>query len=402
MELRKAIGGDMTSSIQQATALLNSALESPPDLDLFQELMELKEVVAKLETRLAAGFSRRELERAGASASESYRIERRANNWWNPDVPVEHQDLILGAMEKLTPSSDRRTDIYQEAATAALSSTPRQTHDYTKKLVREENERLAQDPFEAYRQRRFRLGNQDEHGGCAFSGYAPAATAALFKALLDQAFRADQKAHEDEDLRTITQREADAFEQVLRWASSDRRSHTGHCSLIVSVTEWDEFDWRAKFSSNVGIDLSLIEVDYLSGDKIIDYIQVHDHTGAIKALVTGHRTANFYQRISLFGRDGVCQHPGCNVSASRCEAHHVIPWSRGGPTSVDNMTLLCPKHHRQVDDSWIETHFEMELGRAVMVHADGTRERNESPAAQQSGGWQVVHGPPTEFTITLS
>lgn len=389
--------------IRQATVLLERALQTSPDLELFEDLMELKEIVARLETRLAAGKSRRELEQSGASASEAYRIERRANNWWNPGVPVEHQDLILGAMERLTPSSDQKIEIYQAAAEAALKSTPRQTHDYAKKLVREENEHLTQDPFEAYRQRRFNLGAQDEHGGCKFNGYAPAATAALFKSLLDQAYRADKKAHEDEeDRRTGAQREADAFEQVLRWASSDRRSHTGHCSLVVSVTEWDEFDWRAKFATNVGIDLSLMEVDYLSGDKVIDYIVVHDHTGAIKSLVTGNRTANFYQRIALFARDGVCQHPGCNVPACRCEAHHVVPWSRGGPTSVDNMTLLCPKHHRQVDDSWVETHFEMELGRAVMVHPDGTRERNESPAAQQSGGWQVVNGPPTQITFTLS
>ncbi|MEJ5996720.1 HNH endonuclease signature motif containing protein [Corynebacterium sp. H130] len=388
--------------MKQAIALLERALQSPPDLELFGDVMKLKEVVAKLETRLAAGHSRRDLERAGASTSESYRIERRANNWWNPGVHVEHQDLILGAMEKLSPSSERHTEIYQLAADAALKSTPRQTHEYTKKLVREENERLAKDPFEAYRQRRFSLGTQDEHGGCKFSGYAPAATAALFKSLLDQAFRADQAKQSEDDVRTITQREADAFEQVLRWASSDRRSHTGHCSLVVSVTENDEFDWRAKFGTNAGIDLNLFDIDYLGGDNIIDYILVHDHNGAVKSLVTGNRSASFYQRISLFGRDGVCQHPGCDESASRCDAHHAVPWVRGGPTSIDNLILLCPKHHRLVDDSWLEDHFELELGRAIMVKADGTRTRNESPAAQQAGSWQVVDGKTRRIAFTLS
>lgn len=393
----------MTSGIQQATALLEASFDEACTIESFSDLLHLKEVIARLETRLAVGKERRELERAGASSSEAYKIHRRATYWWNNDVPVEHQDLILSALENLTPSSDRRTEIYLDAAEAALTSTPRQTHAFTKKLVRAENERLATDPDEAYRQRRFSLRDQDEHGGCRFSGYAPAATAALFKALLDQAFRTDQATrNEDEDRRTITQREADAFEQVLRWASSDRRSHTGHCSLIVSVTEWDEFDWQAKFGTNVGLDLNLMDVDYLSGDKVIDYIQVHDHNGAVKALVTANRSANFHQRLSLFGRDGVCQHPGCNVPASRCDAHHVVPWSRGGPTSIDNLALLCPKHHRLIDDSWLEDHFEMELGRAVMVQADGTRKRNESPAAQQAGGWQVVYVHPTRIAFTLS
>lgn len=189
---------------------------------------------------------------------------------------------------------------------------------------------------------------------------------------------------------------------MLRWASSDRRSHTGYCSLIISVTESDDFDWCAKFGTNVGIDLDLMDIDFLSGDKVVDYIQVYDRNGAVKSLVTGQRTANFYQRISLFGRDGVCQHPGCNVSASRCEARHVVPWSRGGPTAVENMTLLCPKHHRLVDDSWIEDHFEMVLGRVIFVRSDGTTDRNDSPAAQQSGGWQVVYPPPHRIGFTLS
>lgn len=393
----------MANRIQQAIQLLDEELSSNCAFESFSDLLALKEKVALLETRLAAGKERRDLERAGASSSEAYKIHRRAIHWWNSSVPVEHQDLILSALEKLSPSSDRRTDIYLDAANAALKSTPRQTHAYAKKLVREENERLATDPDEAYRQRRFTMHSQDEHGGCRFSGYAPAASAALMKALLDQAFRTDQATrNEEDDRRTITQREADAFDQVLRWASSDRRSHTGHCSLFISVTEHDEFDWKAKFGTNVGIDLSLMDVEYLSGDKIIDYIQVHNHNGSVKALVTANRSANFHQRLSLFGRDGVCQHPGCDVPASRCDAHHVVPWARGGPTSVDNMTLLCPKHHRLVDDSWVEDHFEMHLGRAILVKTDGTRERNQSPAAKQAGGWQVVHGPPTKYTFTLS
>ncbi|WP_255467064.1 HNH endonuclease signature motif containing protein [Aeromicrobium senzhongii] len=33
-----------------------------------------------------------------------------------------------------------------------------------------------------------------------------------------------------------------------------------------------------------------------------------------------------------------------------CESHHVMPWSRGGPTTVDDGVLLCSRHHREVHD----------------------------------------------------
>ncbi|WP_172120927.1 HNH endonuclease signature motif containing protein [Actinomyces faecalis] len=44
-------------------------------------------------------------------------------------------------------------------------------------------------------------------------------------------------------------------------------------------------------------------------------------------------------------RDVFCAHPGCEVPASRCDLDHVRPWSQGGTTSADNLTLLCQAHH---------------------------------------------------------
>jgi hypothetical protein len=44
------------------------------------------------------------------------------------------------------------------------------------------------------------------------------------------------------------------------------------------------------------------------------------------------------QRAALAARDGGCVFPGCPAPPSWCHAHHVIPWSRGGPTDIDNGT----------------------------------------------------------------
>ncbi|WP_030251878.1 HNH endonuclease signature motif containing protein, partial [Streptacidiphilus jeojiense] len=40
--------------------------------------------------------------------------------------------------------------------------------------------------------------------------------------------------------------------------------------------------------------------------------------------------------------------PGCQRPPSWCEGHHAIHWADGGPTSVDNITLLCPEHHHDL------------------------------------------------------
>lgn len=53
-------------------------------------------------------------------------------------------------------------------------------------------------------------------------------------------------------------------------------------------------------------------------------------------------------RRAIMARDGGCSAPGCSIPAPWCEAHHIEHWENGGPTSVDNGTLLCSHHHHAV------------------------------------------------------
>ncbi|MDK1019280.1 MAG: DUF222 domain-containing protein, partial [Actinomycetota bacterium] len=40
-----------------------------------------------------------------------------------------------------------------------------------------------------------------------------------------------------------------------------------------------------------------------------------------------------------------CAWPGCDAPLSWCDAHHITHWADGGRTSLDNLALLCRKHH---------------------------------------------------------
>ena len=35
----------------------------------------------------------------------------------------------------------------------------------------------------------------------------------------------------------------------------------------------------------------------------------------------------------------------CDKDPSMCEAHHIIPWAKGGRTDLNNGILLCKFHH---------------------------------------------------------
>ena len=51
-------------------------------------------------------------------------------------------------------------------------------------------------------------------------------------------------------------------------------------------------------------------------------------------------------RTALWFRDTVCQAQGCTTPAERCDADHITPYETGGPTTAENLQLLCRKHHR--------------------------------------------------------
>jgi len=62
------------------------------------------------------------------------------------------------------------------------------------------------------------------------------------------------------------------------------------------------------------------------------------------------RLATRAQHLALGLRDQGCTMAGCSMPAQFCIAHHITWWSRGGNTDLDNLALLCQRHHGVVHD----------------------------------------------------
>jgi hypothetical protein len=90
-----------------------------------------------------------------------------------------------------------------------------------------------------------------------------------------------------------------------------------------------------------------------------------------------HRSAPPRLRKALEVRDQHCAAPGCRIDPSRCEAHHVHEWENGGGTDLDNMVLLCTRHHHAVHE-----------GRMSIRH------RPEHPPGHPDH-WQLAPPPPS-------
>jgi hypothetical protein len=59
----------------------------------------------------------------------------------------------------------------------------------------------------------------------------------------------------------------------------------------------------------------------------------------------GRRLFDRHQRLALAVRDRGCVWPSCDRPPAWSEAHHIEPWSTGGPTDLSNGCLLCSFHH---------------------------------------------------------
>ena len=58
-------------------------------------------------------------------------------------------------------------------------------------------------------------------------------------------------------------------------------------------------------------------------------------------------------RRALAARDHGCVFEGCDRPAAWTDGHHLIFWGDGGPTTLDNLALVCRPHHRKVhEDGW--------------------------------------------------
>ena len=75
-----------------------------------------------------------------------------------------------------------------------------------------------------------------------------------------------------------------------------------------------------------------------------------DSESAIIDVGRSKRAVSEPARRALTARDGHCRWPGCDRPASWSAAHHVVHWVHGGTTDLDNLILLCHRHHWMVHE----------------------------------------------------
>jgi hypothetical protein len=122
--------------------------------------------------------------------------------------------------------------------------------------------------------------------------------------------------------------------------------------LLVKVTEQSLRNGHGLGITATGEHLSAAAVRRISCDGDLTAIRL-DANGVPLSLGRTRGIVSPRQWLALVARDHGCVFPNCTRPAAWTQAHHLVHWSRGGPTDLENLALLCDRHHDSVHhDGW--------------------------------------------------
>lgn len=155
----------------------------------------------------------------------------------------------------------------------------------------------------------------------------------------------------DDDDRTATQRRADALVELARHQLDggglpEVAGQKPHLVVTVDMATLRKEPGSMAAELEWSLPIPAETARRLACDSAITPIidGRADHTGRVPA---GAR------RRALVARDRGCRMAGCDRPPSWTEAHHIEHWADGGAKTLDNLVLLCRRHHRRVhEEGW--------------------------------------------------
>jgi hypothetical protein len=177
---------------------------------------------------------------------------------------------------------------------------------------------------------------------------------------------------------------------AVRLTGPDAEAASCDAAIVPVITghlDWTALDTLAD-RQRLRADLLRAAIDVLSGpgglaSHLRGSLLGRPFTGLSQPLDIGRATRVIPPHLhrALTIRDGHCQFPGCDQPPPVCEAHHLTPWARGGPTSLDNLALLCRFHHLIAVHHWGWTLTRSRDGTTTAHHPDGRSLHSHQPRA---------------------
>ena len=187
------------------------------------------------------------------------------------------------------------------------------------------------------------------------AGFVDTETGIKLEALLDALGKPRSRAANggEPDPRTTAERHGDALAEIIQLATTSGELPEGGGEPFTILLTAPEPALNQRLDGTEGScgartdDLAATAMD---GTRI-PAAQIH-RIACDATVITKHgkpkRTAPPALRRALIARDQGCAHPDCDRPPALAQAHHIQHHSNDGPTTLDNMVLLCAHHHAMV------------------------------------------------------
>jgi hypothetical protein len=333
----------LRNKLDAAITLLVSALD--------QGLREPSDTAASS----AAALLRDELRLTNSAAHGQVRLARQlrelpqtAAAYAGGELSYQHAMVVTRTLDRVVLGGGRAEDAEPLLLAEARDRDPHDLLLWGRSLRHQLNPAELADEEEQEHRRRWLSLSQTWDGGYDLEGHLDAEGGTTLKVALQGLLGPRRK----DDERTPGQRRADGLVEVARRCLDSgelpvRGGQRPHITITATLetlrgdpgSPAAELDWGFPISGDmlrrIACDAELTPILLAAnGDPL--------HVGRAR------RTAPPRLRKALAQRDRRCVWPGCDRAPSWCDGHHRRFWARGGMTAIDEMSLLCGRHHRKV------------------------------------------------------
>ncbi|MGH2687080.1 MAG: DUF222 domain-containing protein [Actinomycetota bacterium] len=260
------------------------------------------------------------------------------------ELPAIHRAQAEGRLSWnqlrwVTRFATRETDA--DWAARAPSMTPNQLRLESIRQVRLLREKAEREHAERY----LWTGWDEEHRTLSIEGRLGAEQGAAFEEAIRAAAR-EVEADPDADAPRGARR-ADALMRLVisRGGNRQRPTLVVHADAEVVAKMSDGSRHLAETSGGIQVHAEAVR-------RMACMARVRvamEREGNLIGLVSASRGPTDAQLEALWFRDRMCTFPGCEAKLF-VEAHHIRHWADGGTTTLDNLTLLCDRHHRMLHE----------------------------------------------------
>jgi hypothetical protein len=154
------------------------------------------------------------------------------------------------------------------------------------------------------------------------------------------------------DTRTPAQARADALVEISRRFLQGGPNGKKHPPRLLVTIPWNTLSADKGIVDTAAGPISAETARRLACDATVSRVLLDPDSVPVEM---GRATRVIPDRLRrlLELRDPHCTHPGCQIPARWCEAHHILHWAEGGTTDPSNLRLLCARHHTHAhQDDW--------------------------------------------------